>query len=290
MSPKRSLLSIAGVLALALSMSGCSLLTGAPQAQKTTAPAAPSVGQCWNASTTQAADWTDWEGAQAASCTSSHTLYTYQVGRISGETGSSWADPGDKTELTPEIQTKADDACNISKLLPKLEWNQQLIQQYFFTPTEAQWKSGARWVRCDVGVLAVGTTLANESFVALPSHISSLVSSVSSDPIHYQFCMNSTDSVSAVGPLDNPDATLGDCAKDPQWKLATHGNLPESAGAPFPDDATANAESTKICSPAATGDNELWLAYLPTKPGWATGDRDVDCWVGQKQTTVGQTA
>jgi len=290
MSPKRSLLSLVGVLAVSLALAGCSFLPGIPAAKASAAPAKPTVGQCWNATTTDAAKWSDWEGTPAIGCTGSHTLYTYQVGAISGETGSSWASSTDPTQLTQEIQTKADDACSISKLLPHLKWNQQLIQQYFFVPTEAEWKAGQRWVRCDVGVLATGTTLDNESFTALPSKISSLVSSVSSDPIRYDFCMNSTESVTSIGPLDNPDATLGDCSKDPQWRLATRGNLPEAVGAPFPSDATANTESTKICTPAVTGDNELWLAYLPTKSGWATGDREVDCWVGVKQTTVGQTA
>jgi hypothetical protein len=290
MSPKRSLLALVGAVAVAISLAGCSLLPGIPAIKASPSPATPIIGQCWNATTTEASDWTDWQGPAATACTSSHTLYTYQVGKISGETSSSWADSGDSTQLSPDVQTKADDACTISKLLPHLKWNQQLIQQYFFVPTEAQWKSGARWVRCDVGVLATGTTLDNESFTALPSKISSLVSSASSDPIRYEFCMNSTQSVTAIGPLDNPDATLGDCAKDPQWKLAARGNLPEPAGAPFPDDATANTESTKICSPAVAGSGEIWLAYLPTTSGWASGDREVDCWVGLKQTSVGQTA
>jgi hypothetical protein len=250
----------------------------------------PVTGQCWNATTAQAADWSDWQGTSAISCTSSHTLYTYQVGKISGETSSTWAASGDSSQLSPEVQTKADDACSISTLLPHLKWNQQLIEQYFFVPTEAEWTAGQRWVRCDVGVLATGTTLDNESFTALPSKISTLVKSVDSDPVRYEFCMNSTEAVTDIGPLDNPDATLGDCSKDPQWKLATRGNLPEAAGAPFPDDATANTESTKICAPAATGDGQIWLAYLPTKTGWASGDREVDCWVGQKPITGGQTA
>jgi Septum formation len=284
MSPKRSLLALVGVLAVAVSLAGCSLIPGMPAAKATPAAAKPASGQCWNATTTQAADWADWQGSAAVGCTSSHTLYTYQVGTISGETASTWAAPGDSTQLSPEVQTKADDACSISTLLPGLKWNQQLIEQYFFVPTVAQWKAGQRWVRCDVGVLAIGTTLDNESFTALPSRISSLVSSVKSDPTRYELCMNSTEDVTDVGPRDNPDATLGDCSKDPQWKLATHGKLPEAAGAPFPDDATANTESTKICSPAATGAGEIWLAYLPTKTSWATGDREVDCWVGQKPT------
>jgi Septum formation len=287
MSPQRPIFALAGVLAVGMLLAGCSLI---PATNASVAPATPTVGQCWNATTTDAADWPDWQGASATACAGSHTLYTYQVGTISGETASTWAGSGSGTQLSPDVQAKADDACSISKLLPHLKWNQELIEQYFFVPTEAQWKSGERWVRCDVGVLATGTTLDNESFTALPSKISSLVSSVKSDPARYEFCMNSTESVTDVGPLDNPEATIGDCAKDPQWKLATRGNLPEAAGAPFPDDATANAESTKVCSPAVTGDNEIWIAYLPTTSGWASGDREVDCWVGQKQTAAGQTA
>jgi hypothetical protein len=290
MSPQRSLLALAGVLAVAISLAGCSLLPGIPAATAAPNAAKPATGQCWNATTAQAADWTDWQGTSAIACTSSHTLYTYHVGKISGETSSTWAATGDSTQLSPDVQTKADDACSISALLPHLKWNQQLIEQFFFVPTEAEWKAGQRWVRCDVGVLATGTTLDNESFTALPSKISTLVKSVDSDPVRYEFCMNSTEAVTDIGPLDNPDATLGDCSKDPQWRLATRGNLPEAAGAPFPDDATANTESTKICAPAATGDGQIWLAYLPTKTGWASGDREVDCWVGQKPITGGQTA
>ena len=290
MSPQRSLLVLAGIVAVAISLAGCSLLPGIPAAKSSPAPTKPVSGQCWNATTTQAADWADWEGTSAVACTSSHTLYTYEVGAISGETSSTWAASGDSTQLSPEVQTKADDACSISKLLPHLKWNQQLIEQYFFVPTKAEWKAGQRWVRCDVGVLATGTTLDNESFTALPSKISSLVSSVKSDPQRYEFCMNSTESVTDIGPLDNPEATLGDCSKSPQWRLATRGNLPEAAGAPFPADATANTESTKICAPAATGAGQIWLAYLPSKTDWTTGDREVDCWVGQKPITGGQTA
>jgi hypothetical protein len=290
MSPQRSLLALIGAVAVAISLAGCSLLPGFPAAKVTPAASKPATGQCWNATTTQASDWADWGGTSAVACTSSHTLYTYEVGEISGETSSTWATSGDGTQLSPEVQTKADDACSISTLLPHLKWNQQLIEQYFFVPTETEWKAGQRWVRCDVGVLATGTTLDNESFTALPSKISTLVKSVDSDPVRYEFCMNSTEAVTDIGPLDNPQATLGDCSKDPQWKLATHGNLPEAAGAPFPDDATANTESTKICAPAATGDGQIWIAYLPTKSDWTTGDREVDCWVGQKPITGGQTA
>jgi hypothetical protein len=290
MSRERSVFcAVVGVAATAV-LAGCSLL---PSVHNTTAPettTSPTVGLCWNASVTHANNWSDWEGGDAVPCSDSHTLYTYQVGKISGESVGSWASPNDPSSLRDAVQTKADAACSISTLLPHQKWNQQLIDDFFFVPTEAQWKAGARWVRCDVGVLATGTTLDNESFTALPSKISTLVTSVSSDPVRYEFCMNSTESVTDVGPLDNTQATIADCSASPQWTLAAHGNLPEAAGAPFPSQAAANTESTAICSPSVSGDGQVWVAYLPTKTGWASGDREVDCWVGQKELVGGQTA
>jgi hypothetical protein len=282
MSPRRSLEALVGAVVVAIFLAGCTLLPGVKNAA-TPAPAAkPTVGQCWNATTKQASDWPDWEGPESTPCTSSHVLYTYQVGKISGETASTWADSGDNTKLTDEIQTKAEDACSITALLPHQKWNQELISAYFFVPTEAQWKGGARWVRCDVAVLATGTTIDNESFTALPSKISTLVGAVSSDPVRFEFCMNSPTPVTESGPLDDPDAVLADCKSHPQWRLALHGKFPDAAGAPFPDDATSNAASSKLCLPGVSGDNEIWIAYLPTKSGWAGGDREIECWIGVK--------
>jgi Septum formation len=287
MSRARALCPLVGVVAVALTLAGCSLLAGVTRAATPSPGTPPVTGQCWNATAAQAAVWADWRGATAVACTRSHTLYTYHVGRISGEPANSWAAPGDAGSLTPEIQAKAGTACTLSTLLPHAKWNQQLIMSYFFVPTEAQWKAGARWIRCDVGVPATGTTLDNESFTALPTKISSFVGAVSSDPLRFEFCINSTTPVSESGPLDNPDATLANCKDNPQWKLTVHGRFPDAAGAPFPDDATSNAASSKLCLPGVTGDNEVWIAYLPTKATWASGDREIDCWVGQKSADSG---
>jgi Septum formation len=286
---RRVLLVGIGLVASALTLAGCTFLAP-PSPSAIPTATTPAVGACWNATVAQADEWADWRGTAATSCARSHSLYTYQVGAITGESGSSWASASDPSALRATVQTKAASACHLSTLLPDEKWNQQLIEAFFFVPTEAQWRAGARWVRCDVGVLKTGTTIADESFRALPASIMTFVRAVRSDPERFEFCINSNESVSEAGPLDNPDATIADCTKDPQWKLAAHANLPGAAGAAFPDDATANAESTKICAPAASGDGQVWLAYLPTKAGWAAGDRTVDCWVGQKTVVGGQTA
>ena len=50
MSP-RSLLALAGMVAVSIALAGCSLLPGIPTAKSTAAPSRPAVGQCWNATT-----------------------------------------------------------------------------------------------------------------------------------------------------------------------------------------------------------------------------------------------
>jgi hypothetical protein len=286
MRKKRLLGSLAAAAAITFALAGCSLIPVALAA--TSAPAAPKVGQCWNASNSDADNWADWGGKAAISCTKSHVLYTYAVGKISGVTAKSWAASGSNTALSSEVQTKAADACSLSTVLPKLKWNQQLVQGYFFVPSESAWKAGARWVRCDVGVLGYGATLSNEVFAKLPTRISTLVSTVSSDPERYDFCVNSPVPISESGPLDNPDARIADCRQDPQWALSGHGNLPEPAGAPFPTNASSNTEAGTICSKFVANANEAWIAYLPTKSDWtSSNDREVQCWIGQKSDTDG---
>jgi hypothetical protein len=246
----------------------------------------PKVGECWNTTNANADNWADWEGKSAVSCDKSHVLYTYAVGKISGVTAKSWAKANEPSTLSDDVQIKAEDVCSVSALIPKLKWNQQLVQGYFFVPSEAAWKAGARWVRCDVGVLGYGATLSAEVFSPLPEKISTLVSSVSSDPERYDFCVNSPVPISESGPLDNPDARIADCRLNPQWALTGHGNLPEPAGAAYPANATANTEAGTICSKYVANANEAWIAYLPDKSDWnATNDREVQCWIGQKSDT-----
>jgi hypothetical protein len=273
----------------ALTLAGCSLLPGAVLATVAGTTSAPKVGDCWNASLAHASAWANWEGESASACSGPHVLYTYTVGAISGVPAKSWAAPGSSSDLSDAVESKAAKVCAISALLPHLKWNQQLVQAYFFVPSEAQWRAGARWVRCDVGLLAFGAPLDNETFGLLPSHISTLISTVTSDPGRYEFCVNSPVPVTEAGPLDDPASTLADCRNNPEWMLDSHGLFPAAAGSTFPSAASATAETTKLCAPDASTADEVWAAYLPSKADWATGDREIDCWVGTKQTSDGQT-
>ena len=289
MSRKRLIGSLAAAVVVAFALAGCSLIPAALGLASNPGSTTPKTGQCWNTSDLNADNWTDWEGAGAIDCGQTHDLYTYEVGKVVGVSAKSWAAPGDPTEVSNSIESKVDDACDSSKLLPDLKWNQQLVSFFFFfVPSESAWASGARWVRCDVGVLAYGTKLSNEALAKLPAKISTLVSSVSSDPEEYDFCINSAVPVTQAGPLDNSNAKIADCRDNPQWALTGRGNLPEIPGAAYPSNSTANKESTAICSKFVKTSSEIWIAYLPAKADWkASNDREVDCWIGQTSDSGG---
>jgi hypothetical protein len=283
--------SIVAVTAVAvLALAGCSVVapTSSASAPPTAKPASaqPSVGQCWNATLANASAWSEWQGAASTSCSKSHTLYTFGVVKLTGLSSTAWATSATNPALSDAISTKAGDACDTSyaKFLPAATWNQQLINNFFFVPTPAQWQSGARWVRCDIGVVGFGTTVANEKLSALPSSISTLVSAVSSDPARYGYCINTTHSTS-TGPLSDGTGIITDCRDDPQWTLATHGTLSGGASAAYPSASALKSEVDAVCEQGLTK-GDVFSASYPSKADWKSGTREVDCWVAIKNSTI----
>jgi Septum formation len=281
-----SVVAVAAVAALALA--GCTAVapssSAAPQPTAKPASAQPAAGQCWNASMADAGAWSEWEGAAATSCSKSHTLYTFGVVKLSGLASTSWATSATNPALSAAISTKAGSACAASyaKFLPAATWNQQLINNFFFVPTRAQWQSGARWVRCDLGVIGYGTTVAKEKLSDLPSSISTLVKAVSSDPARYGYCINTADSTS-TGPLSDAEGVVTDCRDDPQWTLATHGTLPGGATAAYPSSSKLKTEVDAICEQGLSK-GDTYSAYYPSASDWKSGTRDVECWVAATQS------
>jgi hypothetical protein len=270
-----------------LALAGCSVVAPTKSAATPTAKPAstqPEAGQCWNATLANAGAWSEWQGAAATACSNSHTLYTFGVDKLTGLASTTWTTSSTNSTLNPAISTKAGTACAASytKFLPAAKWNQQLINNFFFVPTRAQWQSGARWVRCDLGVIGYGTTVAKEKLSALPSSISTLVSAVSSDPARYGYCINTTQSTS-TGPLSDAEGVVTDCRDDPQWTLATHGTLPGSASAAYPSSSTLKTEVNAVCEKGlAKGDT--FSAYYPSASDWKSGTREVECWVAAEQS------
>jgi hypothetical protein len=284
---KRSRVASAALCAalIGLVLSGCSLL---PQFTATANPA-PKVGECWNTTLADADAWADWSGPAATSCSHTHVLYTYGIGEVKGVSASDWTAKGSTTALDPTIAATAEKTCDASygKLLPTLVWSQQLVKSYFFVPSQAQWKAGARWVRCDVGVTATGTSVDKQKLSALPAHISTFTNLVMDDPERFDYCVNSPESVKKLGPLDSSKSIIADCTQGPQWELSSFADFP--ADATFPSKSTIQKATSEACSPDVESQGEVWTAYLPSKSQWKTGDREIDCWVGSDSNDSGTT-
>jgi hypothetical protein len=287
MSLRRALLTAVATTFVVFGLAGCSLL---PLPGLQAAPNKPAVGECWDATTAQASAWADWKGDSATNCSATHTLYTFAIGEVKGMTKTNWSASGSPTALDASIAAKASATCTpaLKKFLPTLTWKQQLVSTYFFVPSESEWKSGARWVRCDVGLFALGTTLAQSNFEPLPSDITVLTSGVKTQPKRYDLCLNSSAPVSQSGPFDDPSAVRADCRESPVWTLSSRGYFTEAKGAPYPSDSASNSRIAAVCAKDATGPNQVWVAYAPTASEWAAGDREIECWVGDGTTGSGQ--
>jgi len=76
------------------------------------------------------------------SCSFTHNLETYYVGRISGA-----ADPNTQSEKA--LLARVQQSCLKSWKLPA---SSPVNYFAFFVPTSQQWKAGVRWLRCDAGI------------------------------------------------------------------------------------------------------------------------------------------
>ena len=76
------------------------------------------------------------------SCSFTHNLETYFVGKLSGST-----DPNTQNEKALLVRVKQ--SCLGAWKFPKTS----VINYFaFYVPTSQQWKSGTRWLRCDAGI------------------------------------------------------------------------------------------------------------------------------------------
>lgn len=280
---KRRLLLTAPLVAIVFALSGCSLLPLVGLGPTATS-GEPTIGQCWNTTKQDADTWAQWRGSNAVSCSAPHDLYTFEIARITGIKAKTWAPTLDSQTLSNAVQAKAGAACNTKILLPHLKWNQYLIRGFDFVPTEAEWGAGARWVRCDIGIVKYGTTIRSERFAELPASISTLVSTVSSDPRRWELCVNASSPVTQSGPFDGEPPLIADCRGDPEWTLVGEGNLREPVGSLYPDYSILLAEEKQVCSKYPAGSNEV-SAFVPPQPAdplMVGKYRAIECWIGKK--------
>jgi Septum formation len=132
------------VLATALAV-----LLGLPSPGQAAAPAKPRTGQCHQLTYRQS--WATSDAKKPVSCTKRHNLQTIAV--VTSPTSLDGLTEDQRSELAVSVCRP-----KLAKVLGRTATvrEQTAWSDWFFIPTDAQIAAGARWIRCDLGLLASG--------------------------------------------------------------------------------------------------------------------------------------
>lgn len=261
-------------IALASVLSGCTAL-GSVFPHTTSASAKPAVGDCWVSSFDTAERAAAWTAGGAVGCASKHQLSTYAVVTVTSS-AATWRTRDDN--LDSKVATDASRACDKKYFAAFADAPEGgRLTRFFFVAPESQWKRGARWVRCDIGVLRTGSLSASPSFASLPTDIATIEKQVESTPDLFATCVTTTDPSGQTGPLDDPKAVVADCTQDYQWRFESTFIIQSKQSDPYPDDDALNAAAQTGCGESA-GAGSDWIAYTPSRDDWTAGDRSGSCW------------
>ncbi|HEY1531240.1 MAG TPA: septum formation family protein [Galbitalea sp.] len=277
---RRAILSTTGLVALALALTvalaGCSSLQnlrGHLSGQTVT----PRAGDCWRVTYSDAAQSEDWEGSGAVACSTTHQSYTYAVTRLTKTFTGSWL--GSDGNPRTDVDTAAFNACLASqkRLLPGITPKEALFYPTYYVPSVAQWNAGARWVRCDMTEINVGSQVAKPSLTRLPTNFSEVVSALAANPKRFALC---EDDPFNNGP-DGAGTTYADCTKPADWTFEARITLPGGAGASYPGAAALKALGAQKCAAAVTdAAGHDVVAKTPSESDWVQNDnRALDCWL-----------
>jgi hypothetical protein len=264
---RRAIAVAGGAVVALLAVTGCSAI---PTSAK------PTVGQCWRVTYAAAAQSEDWVGAAAVSCSSPHESYTYAIATITQKFAGSWQDS--KGNPRADVDAAAFAACLAKEksLLPGITPKEALFYPTYYVPSVAQWTSGARWVRCDMTEIRVGSEVAKPKLTTLPTRFAELVSELKHNPTKFALC---EDDVFNNGP-DGASTSYADCTKPADWTFLTRLTLPGGSSAPYPGAAALKSLGAEKCAAAVTAPaGHDIVAKTPTKTSWVQdGVRTVDCW------------
>ena len=262
---------IAGLLALVGALTGCSA------AQHLTAlTQTPKVGDCWTVDFSQSQKFEDWEGTPAVACSKQHQSYTYAVGKITQSFTGSWLDS--KGNIRTDVDRAAYNVCKAEqhKILPNLSTMDALLYPAYYVPSIALWNGGARWVRCDLAEIRVGSTVAAPTLTNLPTRFSDLVSTLKSDPKKFALCENDP---ASNGP-DGAQTTYADCTRAADWTFVVQLVLPGNTNAAYPGAAQLKKTGNADCLARIQTPGHDVFAETPDKTAWEKyADRTLDCWL-----------
>jgi Septum formation len=261
---------LAGVVALTAAIAGCSV-----GGSHTGSSGQPAVGDCWRTSYDTSQKSEDWEGAAAVPCTQKHESYTFAVAHVSAKLTGSWLTA--KNTVRTAVDDAAYAACQREAAidLPGLQ-TLGLLRVNYYVPSVALWTDGARWVRCDLTRIKVGSEVQSPVLDTLPPHISTLESALNTTPKKFDLC---EDDLMLNGP-DGAATTFADCTGPADWTFAAAVTLDGAKGAAYPGTAALKAIGAKDCLVEVDAGGHDIFPEVPSAASWTKfDDRELDCWV-----------
>jgi hypothetical protein len=266
------------IVATGLAVSGCAVVSFVNQVgtKFSDSAAKPKVGQCWNATYDDVSTTPTSGRTTGVPCAESHQSYTVAVETVKGSFTGSWV--GTPGHVSEEVDAAAGAACvaRQKQLMPNLTRDAVLLLPTYKLPSVAAWKRGARWVRCDVSEIEVGSPIAAPKLADLPTDFGILTATLAATPATFAYCVNDPN-----GDKDGPTssgAVYADCTGSPDWTRRVTETIPANANGDYPSVKSIGAFAVKVCSDKYRTKTVDTFYYYPSKSGWADGDHLLDCW------------
>ncbi len=270
---------LAAVLVLAVvGLPGCSVTapTGPRVGASVAAAAVPRVGDCWSAPDGDAAEsWTWWQGAPPVDCATEHNAITLAVGQLPDDFP--YEPDGDGSlPLVGEKLGAVAAACRVPGWEGIGLREGSRVTSLWYLPTPREWAAGARWVRCDIALVAFGP-LSPLTLEPLPPTADALVPGLAEE---YRLCLDTKHPAIVYGPWYDPEANSAvPCGPDAQWELGFRVQLPDG---PFPGGQDASSPDGQRCQELVNSRApERWGGQYesPNAETWVEGSRGDRCWL-----------
>jgi hypothetical protein len=269
------------IVAATFSLSGCATLAGVVKKSEASLvkSSKPKVGDCWKASFRDDSGLGDWGGRPAVSCHATHQLYTFAVSHLEHTYKGKLFDKAGYVYTA--IWNDARGTCKGTELneFSALQPTATRDDVESYLPDERLWDLGARWVRCDIGILAVGSPVQRPVYEKLPS-ITVLTRQITTAPTQFDYCTNIPDGAT-VGPR-GVGSVFANCLDHPLWTLEAYFPLTPGPGGADPTPSAAVAQYKEECQSKFADATHVTYAYYPSQSDWSDGYKDYECWIGLK--------
>ena len=233
-------------------------------------------GDCWHEPDPGAvARWLWWEGGAPVDCATEHTAITYAVAELPTDLRYPENGPSGVPVLEGPEATYLRSRCHPSGVMNDGIEDGSRITSALYLPTPEQWAQGERWVRCDLGVQALGP-VSDHAREPLPATVPEVLAESFGA---YRRCLDTPLATEDHAPLGALDRSEHVACEDAQWVFASSIEFDEVAWPGTPALVQATEAQCWEDLTAAASWRTGGLVTTPDEEAWERGRRTAECWL-----------